>query len=131
MPSVSRQQQKLMFATAGGAKTGVSKKVAKDFVAADKARGKKKLPKRKARAKKASNPIAISDYPREEREHRSVTMRKIKNGYLTEHSRSGGEGPYESETLYHPKKPKIEMTVGDTKLRISGKRLKRLEKMPI
>lgn len=48
MPSESRQQQKLMHAAAKSPtvakKTGVPQSVAKEFVAADKARGPAKLP---------------------------------------------------------------------------------------
>lgn len=48
MPSVSRQQQKLMHGIASGSIPGgkgrPSKSVAQEFVAADHARGKKKLP---------------------------------------------------------------------------------------
>lgn len=48
MPSVSRQQQKLMHGIATGSIPAghgkPSKKVARDFVAADHARGGKKLP---------------------------------------------------------------------------------------
>jgi len=50
MPSVSRAQQKMMQAIAAGAKPrggkGPSRKVAKEFVAADHARGAAKLPQR-------------------------------------------------------------------------------------
>ena len=46
MPSVSRQQQRAMFAAASGHSTlGIPKSVGKDFAAADIARGKKKLPR--------------------------------------------------------------------------------------
>ena len=46
MPSVSRNQQKAMFAAASGHSTlGIPKKVGVEFAAADKARGKKKLPR--------------------------------------------------------------------------------------
>ena len=48
MPSVSRAQQKLMHAAAAdpkvAKKAGISQKVAREFVAADHKRGKKKLP---------------------------------------------------------------------------------------
>lgn len=48
MPTVSRQQQKLMHGIASGSipagKGRPSKSVAQEFVAADHARGKKKLP---------------------------------------------------------------------------------------
>lgn len=45
MPPVSRAQQKAMYAASEGRSTlGIPKKVAKEFVAADKARGSKKLP---------------------------------------------------------------------------------------
>lgn len=50
MPSVSRAQQRMMQAIAHGAKPksgkGPSKKVAKEFVAADHARGATRLPQR-------------------------------------------------------------------------------------
>lgn len=47
MPSVSRQQQKAMFAAAEGKSTlGIPKKVGQDFAAADIARGPVKLPKK-------------------------------------------------------------------------------------
>jgi len=49
MPSVSRQQQKAMFAAAKGhSNIGIPKKVAEDFVAADEAHGPAKLPARAA-----------------------------------------------------------------------------------
>jgi hypothetical protein len=54
MPTVSRAQQRLMQAVAHGAKPkgghGPSRAVAKDFVAADHARGATKLPERIAHA---------------------------------------------------------------------------------
>lgn len=50
MPTVSRAQQKLMFAAKKDPKLrkkkGIAKKVADEFVAADKARGPKKLPEK-------------------------------------------------------------------------------------
>lgn len=53
MPSKSRAQQRLMFAAAKDAKLrkkkGISSDVVKEFVAADKARGPKKLPERVAK----------------------------------------------------------------------------------
>jgi hypothetical protein len=51
MPSVSKSQQNLMRAAAHtpGGYGGVPESVGKDFVAADKKAGKRKLPKRKAR----------------------------------------------------------------------------------
>ena len=52
MPSVSKAQKRLMDAVDHGWKKpggGPSKAVAEDFVAADKAQGKKKLPARKQR----------------------------------------------------------------------------------
>lgn len=52
MPSVSRQQQKAMFAAASGHSTlGIPKKVGKDFANADIARGPKKLPQRVSKGK--------------------------------------------------------------------------------
>jgi hypothetical protein len=54
MPSVSRQQQKAMFAAASGHSTlGIPKKVGKEFAAADVARGKKKLPRFAKNTKKS------------------------------------------------------------------------------
>ncbi len=54
MPTVSRQQQKLMHGIASGSikpRPGLpSKKVAQDFAAADHARGAKKLPTRVGQA---------------------------------------------------------------------------------
>ena len=45
MPSVSRQQQKAMFAAASGkSNIGIPKSVGQDFASADLARGPKKLP---------------------------------------------------------------------------------------
>lgn len=50
MPSTSRAQQRLMYAVARGAKPqsahGPTRKVAKEFVAADHKRGPTKLPER-------------------------------------------------------------------------------------
>lgn len=47
MPSVSRAQQAAMHAAAEGRSTiGIPKKVGKEFAAADKARGRKKLPRK-------------------------------------------------------------------------------------
>lgn len=46
MPPVSEAQRRLMYSTAGGAKTGVPKAVAKEFIAADKPG---KLPDRKSK----------------------------------------------------------------------------------
>jgi len=49
MPSVSKAQSRLMHGVASGSikGSGVSRKVAKDFVAADKGRSQAKLPERK------------------------------------------------------------------------------------
>ncbi len=50
MPDASRAQQRMMYAIASGKKSkgkgGPARKVAKEFVAADHARGKTKLPAR-------------------------------------------------------------------------------------
>lgn len=55
MPSVSRAQQKAMFAAANGHSTlGIPKSVGKDFANADIARGPKKLP---ARVPKTQKPL--------------------------------------------------------------------------
>jgi hypothetical protein len=50
MPSVSKAQSRLMHGVASGNITGsgVPKKVAKEFVAADKGKSQKNLPQRKA-----------------------------------------------------------------------------------
>jgi hypothetical protein len=49
MPSVSKAQSRLMHGVASGSikGSGVSKKVAQDFVAADKGKSQAKLPQRK------------------------------------------------------------------------------------
>ena len=53
MPTVSRAQQKAMFAAASGHSTiGIPPKVGADFAAADVARGPAKLPARAPKAKK-------------------------------------------------------------------------------
>ena len=43
-------------------------------------------------------------------EHMSMSVRKIKNGFIVHHSRSGPKG-YTSHEEYHPTKPKIAMPV--------------------
>ncbi len=53
MPSVSRQQQKAMFAAASGnSNIGIPQSVGKKFAKADIARGKKKLPRFAKKVKK-------------------------------------------------------------------------------
>jgi hypothetical protein len=47
MPIKSKAQQRLMYATAQGAKTGVPKKVAKEYIEATPAKAYKKLPARR------------------------------------------------------------------------------------
>ena len=131
MPSVSRAQQKLMFATAGGAKTGVPKKVAKDFVAADKKRGKKKLP---ARKKKVSAPnvdaAPISDYNEPERQ--TVSTRKISNGHVITHSKTGGKLGYKRKEVetFVPHKPRIDLLVKSPK-KLPASRRAALAKTPV
>lgn len=71
------------------------------------------MAKRKSKKSKASM-VETPSMP-EEREQRSVTVRKIDNGYLAEHSSSGGEGGYTSKTVYHPKKPTIMMDMAGEK----------------
>lgn len=85
----------------------------------------------KKRKPKAAKPM---DMPSSEREHRSVSVRKIKNGFLAEHSSSGPDTEYKSETTYHAKKPKITFDVqGDAPTKTSKSprakqmRAKRLE----
>ena len=53
MPSVSEKQRRAMQAAAHGKSTlGIPKSVGKEFAAADKARGPKKLPLKKASQRK-------------------------------------------------------------------------------
>lgn len=47
MPIKSKAQQRLMYATAAGAKTGVPKKVAKEYIAATPKGSMKRLPERR------------------------------------------------------------------------------------
>lgn len=47
MPLKSKAQQRLMYATAAGAKTGVPKKVAKDYIASTKKSDIKNLPEKR------------------------------------------------------------------------------------
>lgn len=47
MPITSKAQQRLMYATAAGAKTGVPKKVAKEYIEATPKASLKKLPERR------------------------------------------------------------------------------------
>ena len=62
MPSKSKAQQRLMFAAKKDPKLrkkkGISKKVADEFVAADKARGPKKLPEKAVKKPKQSEAAA-------------------------------------------------------------------------
>lgn len=48
--------------------------------------------------------IALPD-----REHQSVSVRKISNGYVASHS-ADGPGGYSSTETFHPSKPVIKMT---------------------
>lgn len=54
MPITSKAQQRLMYATAGGAKTGVPKQVAKEYIEATPAKAYKKLPARRMAARRKS-----------------------------------------------------------------------------
>ena len=47
MPIKSKAQQRLMYATAGGAKTGVPKQVAKEYIEATPKKAMKQLPERR------------------------------------------------------------------------------------
>jgi len=47
MPIKSKAQQRLMYATAGGAKTGVPKQVAKEYIEATPKKVMKQLPERR------------------------------------------------------------------------------------
>jgi len=49
MPIQSKAQQRLMYATVGGAKTGVPKQVAKEYIAATPAKAMARLPEKKSR----------------------------------------------------------------------------------
>ena len=49
MPIKSKAQQRLMYATAGGAKTGIPKKVAKEYIEATPAKAMARLPEKKSR----------------------------------------------------------------------------------
>lgn len=66
---------------------------------------------------------------RSDREHKSVTVRKIGNGYLAEHSSDDGEG-YKSKTVYHPKKPTFSLEPAAPK-KLTKSRMKKLEKVSI
>lgn len=59
MPTVSRAQQRAMFAAAAGkSNIGIPKSVGQDFAAADIARGPKKLPKRAPKSKPLGDAFA-------------------------------------------------------------------------
>ncbi len=60
MPSVSRAQQKAMFAAKSGKSTiGIPQKVGAEFAAADEARGPAKLPARAPQRQTAGDPDAV------------------------------------------------------------------------
>ena len=59
---------------------------------------------------KKSVPMAT---PENDRQRASVSVRKIKNGYISERSGHLPDDPYKSEEMFHPKKPKIQMAVGE------------------
>lgn len=59
MPSVSKKQQRAMFAAAAGHSTiGIPQKVGREFANADKARGPKKLPNKVKAGKPVRSPFA-------------------------------------------------------------------------
>lgn len=52
--------------------------------------------------------------PTSTREHTSVSVEKISNGYLVRTSRSDGNG-YKETTAFHPKKPQVSIPVTPAK----------------
>lgn len=82
---------------------------------------------KKSKSKKA---VATCDMPyRPESERKSVTVRKIDNGYLAEHDTSGPDG-YKSKTVYHQKKPTFTLEPAKPK-KLTAKATKKLEKVRI
>lgn len=67
----------------------------------------------KAKSKKQQAAIALSPPSGEDEQRASVSVRKIKNGFISERSGHLKDDPYKSEEMYHPTKPKIQMNVGD------------------
>lgn len=57
-----------------------------------------------AKAKIAKNSAAVEDCG----EHMSVSVRKIDNGFIVSHSKSGPKG-YSRTEVYHPAKPAIDV----------------------
>lgn len=79
---------------------------------------------------KVAKSVAMPETPmKSDREHKSVTVRKIDNGFLAEHSHDTG-GEYKTKTVYHPKKPNITLDAAPSKPLTKGK-MKKLEKQSI
>lgn len=67
--------------------------------------------------KKAQTPVAEME-SRPKRERHSVNIRQIKNGYIMSRSGPGiGKNEWDEEETYHPKKPKVMVSVDDKKAR--------------
>jgi len=82
------------------------------------------------KSKKSKKNTGMEVVPwREDRERKSVSVRKIDNGYLAEHDESGPDG-YKSKTVYHPKKPAFVLEPAPTK-KLTARGVKKLEKMKI
>lgn len=81
--------------------------------------------KRKAKKSKANKGMVDCAPAVSENERRSVSVRKISNGYIVSKSQSGKDG-WKDEEMFVAKKPTIEMQVKQSKARE-----KRLEKVKI
>lgn len=70
----------------------------------------------KKRKKKMSPDMAVPMSSPDREARQSVSVRKIKNGFLS--SRSGHlDDPYKSEDTFHPTKPTVKVSVKDKKAR--------------
>lgn len=49
-------------------------------------------------------------------QHVSVSVRKIANGFIAQHSRTGPKGDYQSTETFHPKKPAISVSMPSPKM---------------
>lgn len=65
-----------------------------------------------AKKSKSKNMMAIAAPESSDRQRASVSVRKIKNGYISERSGHIKDDPYKSEEMFHPKKPNIAINVG-------------------
>lgn len=66
------------------------------------------------RKKKNATTAPMCDYDRTER--KSVSVRKISNGFIVSKDSSGKDG-YKNEEIYTAKKPSIELQVKESKAR--------------